>query len=30
MTGSSTNNKIVGNNVWAGQIYLTDKLVGTN
>jgi nitrous oxidase accessory protein NosD len=30
MTGSSTINKIVGNNVWAGQLYLTDKLVGTN
>jgi nitrous oxidase accessory protein NosD len=30
MTGSSTNNKIVANNVWAGQIYLADKLVGIN
>jgi nitrous oxidase accessory protein len=30
MTGSSTNNRIVANNVWAGQIYLADKLVGIN
>jgi len=30
MTGSSANNKIVANNVWAGQLYLADKLVGTN
>ena len=30
MTQGSTNNKIVANNVWAGQIYLADKLVGTN
>ncbi len=30
MTGDSANNKIVANNVWAGQIYLADKLVGTN
>jgi nitrous oxidase accessory protein NosD len=28
--GSSTNNKIVANNVWAGQLYLVDKLEGTN
>ncbi len=25
MAGSSTNNKIVANNVWAGQLYLEDK-----
>jgi hypothetical protein len=30
MAGSSTNNHIVANNVWAGQLYLVDKLVGTN
>jgi nitrous oxidase accessory protein len=30
MTGGSTNNKIVANDVWAGQLYLADKLVGTN
>lgn len=30
MTGSSSNNKIVGNNVWAGQLYQADELVGTN
>jgi nitrous oxidase accessory protein NosD len=30
MSGGSTNNKIVANNVWAGQIYQEDKLVGTN
>ena len=30
MGGGSTNNKIVANNVWAGQIYLVDKLEGTN
>ncbi|MCL4429698.1 MAG: hypothetical protein M1167_02990 [Chloroflexi bacterium] len=30
MSGGSTNNKIVANDVWAGQIYLADKLEGTN
>ncbi len=30
MTASSTNNKIVANDVWAGQIYQADELVGTN
>ncbi len=30
MTDGSTDNKIVANNVWAGQIYTEDKLDGTN
>ncbi len=28
--GSSTNNKIVANNLWAGQIYTQERLSGTN
>jgi Nitrous oxidase accessory protein len=30
MTEGSTDNKIVANNVWAGQLYLADDIVGTN
>jgi hypothetical protein len=30
MGKGSTNNKIVANNIWAGQYYLEDKLDGTN
>ncbi len=30
MGKGSTNNKMIANNVWAGQFYLEDELVGTN
>ena len=30
MTGDSTDNMIVANDVWAGGLYLADSLVGTN